>query len=148
MIDGNTFDHIKGEYYSHISQYRMDEAIHELVTMQQLATTQDQANELFVAVMVGILNGAMIHHLGAETRDSLRRTCRNSGIPFPNWMEHYDAPQKIQRLLNMITADMGSQSFINFTYDRKDGSGNILEKNIKYSPSNFSPLHREKGDTA
>jgi len=63
MIDGNTFGHLKNEYYSHIAQYRMEDAVQELVAMQQNATTQDEANEVFVAVMTGILNGALIYNL-------------------------------------------------------------------------------------
>jgi hypothetical protein len=148
MVDWNTFGHIKSEYYSHISQYRMEDAVQELVAMQQLAATQEEANEVFVAMMLGILNGALIHNLWAETRDKLRRTCRNSGIPFPNRMEHHDAQKKIQRLLNLCTADMGKDSFAQFTYDRKDSkTGKVLEPGITYDPLKFEPLKREEGDT-
>gem|GEM_PF-3757417 len=47
---------MKKEYYSHISQYRIDAALEELVAMQQLATTTQQANEVFIAIMAGLLN--------------------------------------------------------------------------------------------
>lgn len=148
MVEWNTFDHMKNEYYNHIGQYRMEDAVWELVAMQQLASTQEEANEVFVAVMLGILNGAFINNLGMETRDALRRTCRNSGIPFPNWMEHYDAQYKIQRLLNLCTADLGSKSFQKFTYTRKDPkTGEVIEPNVSYHPSKFWPLQREPGDT-
>ena len=129
---------MKNEYYGHIGQYRMEDAVWELVAMQQLASTQEEANEIFVAVMLGILNGAFINNLGMETRDALRRTCRNSGIPFPNRMEHHDAQYKVQRLLNLCTADLGSKSFQKFTYKRKDPkTGEVIEPNISYHPSKF-----------
>ena len=129
---------MKNEYYGHIGQYRMEDAVWELVAMQQLASTQEEANEVFVAVMLGILNGAFINNLGMETRDALRRTCRNSGIPLTKWMEHHDAQYKIQRILNLCTADLGDKSFQKFTYKRKDPkTGEVIESNISYHPSKF-----------
>ncbi len=149
MIEGGTFAHMRNEYYNHIGQFRMDDAVAELVAMQQLATTQDEANEVFVAMMLGILNGGLTQNLGKETRDRLRRTCRNSGIPFPPRMEHHDAQQKVQRLLTMITQNLpnGEKSFDNLTYTRKtrDGSKTLAEW-VKYSPSNFTELERTDGN--
>ncbi len=90
-IATGAYEHMKAEYYDHIAQYRMDDAIAELVAMQQLATTSDQANEVLFAVMMGMMNGAFVHRMGNDTRDKFRAFCRNSAIPFPNWMEHHDA---------------------------------------------------------
>lgn len=149
MIEGGTFAHMKHEYYNHIGQFRMDDAVAELVAMQQLATTQDEANEVFVAMMLGILNGGLTQNLGKDTRDNLRRTCRNSGIPFPPRMEHHDAQQKVQRLLTMITQNLpnGEKSFDNLTYTRKTRDGSReLAKGVKYNPSNFTELERTDGN--
>jgi len=52
-------------------------------------------------------------------------------------MEHYDAQNKVQRLLNLCTADMGKESFANFTYDRNGPKGDLLQSKIQYDPSQF-----------
>ena len=129
MVDWAPFTHIKLEYYNHINCFRMKDALEELVAMQQKASTPAEADEVAVAIMTGILNGAFIHHLWNDTRDALRRVCRNSGFPLTPWMEHFDAPTKIASLLSMITANeepsfdkkfnYRQESFHPFTYKDK-----------------------------
>ena len=74
--------------------------------MQYVATTKDQADEVLVAMMTGILNGAFAHGIGKDTRESLKAAFRNSSIPFPHWIEHDDGPQKLIEMLTLATADL------------------------------------------
>jgi hypothetical protein len=59
--------------------------------MQQVATTPDEADEVCVAAMAGLLNGAFTHHLGQGVKEALKAVFRNSAIPFPEWVEFHDA---------------------------------------------------------
>lgn len=111
QIDGGTFLHLKLEYYNHIKVFRMKDAIEELIAMQQKASTPAEADEVGVAIMTGLLNGAFVHHLSRKTRDDLRRVCRNSWFPLTPWMEYFDAPTRVASLLEMITANDGDNSF-------------------------------------
>jgi len=111
LVDGGNFEHIYLEYYDHIEKWRIEEAIRELTAMGALATTKDQANEVFVAMMTGMLNWGLIHGVGKDTREWLKIVFRNNGIPFPHWIEKPDGARKIMEMLRLATADMEGNSF-------------------------------------
>ena len=66
--------------------------------------------------MAGILNGAFIYNLGAKTKENLKIAMRNSSFPYPQVIEHFDAPEKVQALLSLATGDLGDEAFDKFKY--------------------------------
>lgn len=113
LVDWANFEHIKNEFYDHISANRLEEALREFVAFQYVATNKDQGDEVLIAFMTGMLSGVFSNGLGKDAREMLKVACRNSAIPFPAWAEHIDAPEKIAALLQLATSDMGKDSFQN-----------------------------------
>jgi hypothetical protein len=43
-----------------------------LVALQHLASNKEQADQVFVLMMSGILNGLFVHHIGKDTKEQLK----------------------------------------------------------------------------
>ena len=139
LIAGNNFDHVYNECRDHISQLRVSDAVGELVALQQIASKPEEWNKVIMLMMAGILNWAFVHHIWKQTKEDLKWVFRNSSIPFPQWIEHYDGAKKIQTMLQLATADMWSNSFLEYTkYDVNDFDPLIENnKNVLWFIGNF-----------
>ncbi len=141
-ITAGDFDRTRKDFYKHLAEWRMEKCVGELTAMRMLANGQVQSDECTMAIMAWVMSGLFIQNLGEKTRDDLRRVCRASyGCPFVSWMEHHDAPKKMQTILNMATADKGKDSFAQFTYNSKSPDGSKEKK--KYNPEDFDPFTRQ-----
>lgn len=111
LIDIWNFDQCQSDFYNYIASWRLEEAVQNLIAMQNTASTRDQYNEIMIAMMTGILNGQFIHTIWLRTRMDLKNAFRNSAIPFAHWIEEDTWPQKLMALLRLATADLWSNSF-------------------------------------
>jgi hypothetical protein len=143
LIDGNNFEHVYGECRDHIGQLRVSDAVKELVALQQVASTKEQADKVSMLILAGILNGAFVYNLWAETKMNLKWMLRNSSFPYPQVIEHFDAPQKIQALLSLSTGDLWDDSFASFQYGKVKSW--VLQKlERSYNPDDFHATQKDE----
>jgi hypothetical protein len=116
LISQNNFAHIYNDCKDHLHQWRINDAVNELVALQHTASNKEESNKVFMLMMIWILNGAFVHNLWKDTKEALKWVFRNSSMPFPNRVTHYDAQKKIQAMLQLTTADMWEKSFSKLSY--------------------------------
>ena len=63
IIGTGNFAHAKKDCYEQIQQYRIDEAVQRIVAMSQLASTPKESDEVCIALLTGIMNGAFTKNI-------------------------------------------------------------------------------------
>jgi hypothetical protein len=130
LIESGNREHVLADLYDHISQHRVEEAVREIIALQQMATTPSQSDDVIIAFISGILNGCFTNNLGKDVREKLKIVGRHSGIPFAHRIEHYDAADKISELLKLASIGLGKKEFSKFTYKSDD-------QDRLYNPADF-----------
>ena len=96
---------------------RIDDALKELIALQSMAKTPDQADDVDKLFMAGILTGGCANNLSKTNKTDLNKAMRNSSIPYAKLIELHDAPERLQALLSLATGN-GPGDFSNFKYGK------------------------------
>ena len=86
---------------------RQHDAIEELIALRSLARNKTETDKITTLAMSGILSGAFISApISAGIKDKLKTLFKSLNLPFYHWIYHPDAPQKLQSILQLATANL------------------------------------------
>ncbi len=116
-IDWWDFDWTYKDCKEHIFQMRQHDAIEELIALRSLARNKEETDKITTLAMSGILSGAFISApISSTIKWKLKDLFRSLNLPFCHRIEQPDAPQKLQSILQLATANLWDKSFEKFGY--------------------------------